>query len=326
MKSRSVFFVVCLFCAWLAGCNGEQTVLSVVVNPLNPNVLYAGATGGGFYKSTDGGATFSRLTQGLSRYNISTIAINPSFATVLYAGTYGDHIYRSVDGARSWMLLSDGLSDNVGTQAINALVMDPQAPEVLYAGTNHGVYKSADGGGQWKAVNMGIGNRFAIALAMDPLESRILIAGTNQGIYRTQDAAATWRLVDQETRSWAVNVLVFSGRNLLYAGTDRGVFVLDFSRRPVTWRSGNDGLRSLFVSALVADVEQPDRLYAGNNDGVHITTDGARSWRLLPGAPGAVTSLAMDTRRAALFVGTTSGLYKGENRGARWTQITLPHE
>jgi len=68
-----------------------------------------------------------------------------------------------------------------GTQAINAIVTDPFIAEVIYVGTNHGVYKTEDGGGEWRSANMGIGNRFVITLALNPRNKKIMMARNSCG-------------------------------------------------------------------------------------------------------------------------------------------------
>jgi len=311
----------------MAGCQRGENVLTVVLNPVNPSVIYVGTTGGGFYKSVDAGDTFTQRTEGLSTYNISAIAVNPALPTLLFAGTYGDRIYRSIDGGAHWMPLPVGLDDNVGTQAVNALAIHPQQTEALYASTNHGVYKSIDNGGAWKAANMGIGNRFGIALALHPGDPRIMAVGTNRGIYISWDAAATWRPAVPETKEWAVNGLIFDPRGNLWAGTDQGVLRLDLTRQPIRWQTQNAGLASSFIVALAADAQSPDTLYVGHRDGIDVTTDGARSWRRLPQSPRAVTSIAINPRDGAiLFAGTAAGLYRSRDRGEHWAPLALHSE
>jgi photosystem II stability/assembly factor-like uncharacterized protein len=308
----------------LPGCSQEAGVLSIVFNPKNSDLLYVGTAGGGFHKSIDGGQTFQALTQGLSRYNITAIAAHPLVSSILYAGTYGDSLYRSIDGGQHWAHWSSGLDDNVGTQAVNAVVIDPQSPDTLYIATNHGVYKSGDGGGRWAAVNMGIGNRFGLVLLPHPDDRRIWIVGTHEGIYQTYDAAARWTRTGTETRDWATNTLLFRRENRLYAGTDHGVFIGNLSVRPVKWESRSRGLSSLFVTALASDGKQPGTLWAGGAGGIDVSEDGGASWRPLPGSPRAVLSLAIDPKNGdLLFAGTASGLYQSRNRGRNWNRKTL---
>lgn len=313
-----------IFLWGMAGCQRGENVLTVVLNPVNPAVVYVGTTGGGFYKSVDAGATFTRRTAGLSRYNISAIVVNPVLPTLLFAGTYGDRIYRSIDGGAHWMPLPVGLDDNVGTQAVNALVIPPHQPEALYAATNHGVYKSTDNGGEWKGMNLGVGNRFGIALVLHPGDHRILAVGTNRGIYVSWDAAVTWRPAVPETKAWAVNSLIFDPRGEVVAGTDQGVLRLNLTENPIRWQTQNTGLTSSFIVALSADAQSPDTLYAGHRDGIDMTVDGARSWRRLPQSPRAVTAIAIDPRNGAvLYAGTAAGLYQSRDHGEHWTPLAL---
>jgi photosystem II stability/assembly factor-like uncharacterized protein len=317
---------VLLFCSFwlLPGCSQEATVLSIVFNPQNSDILYVGTTGGGFHKSVDGGQTFLRMTNGLSRYNVTAIAAHPLVSSILYAGTYGDSLYRSIDGGRYWAHWSSGLDDNVGTQAVNAVVIDPQTPDVLYIATNHGVYKSDDGGSRWQATNMGIGNRFGLALVSHPKDGRIWVVGTHEGIYQTYDAATRWTLTSPQSREWATHTLLWSQENHLYAGTDHGIFMGNLAVRPVKWENRSRNLSSSFVMALVSDGKPPETLWAGGAGGIDVSEDGGASWRPLPGAPRAVSSLAIDPKNGnVLFAGTASGLHQSRNRGKVWARKTL---
>jgi ligand-binding sensor domain-containing protein len=256
------------------------------------------------------------MAEGLSRYNISAIAVNPSIPTVIYAGTYGDSLYRSTDGGGHWMLTHLGLDDNVGTQAVNAVVPDPQVAETLYIGTNHGVYKSEDGGGSWKSANMGIGNRFAIALAMSPRNRNVLVAGTHAGIYKTINGGATWALAPVESKSWAVNALLFDSQETLYAATDRGIHAMTVGSATSRLIGPDDR----FVTALALTASQP--LYAGGHDGVYRMTDSAIP---LSDSPRAVTALVIHPHKSeTLFAGTTHGLYKSDDAGLQWRPLAIP--
>src|SRR6185295_13729871 len=90
---------------------------------------------------------------------IRALASDPQAPATLYAATFENGVFKSIDGAGRWVnvgLLDTGVTD---------LTIDPQTPEIIYAGTIRGVFKSTDGGGSWSAVNTGLTTTFVLYLA-----------------------------------------------------------------------------------------------------------------------------------------------------------------
>ncbi len=136
-------------------------VWSIAFDPLVTGTLYF-ATGGDYssqigavYKSTDGGAHWATKSDGLNGRPISKIVIDPSNSDVLYVGTYqsGDMptsggVLKSLDGGDTWQDAASGVEWGFGF--IRSLVIDPLAPQTLYAGDAwHGLYRTTDGGKTW---------------------------------------------------------------------------------------------------------------------------------------------------------------------------------
>src|SRR2546427_6914130 len=122
------------------GPNGGS-IRALAVDPVTPATLYAGTGGGGVFKSTDGGGSWTAVNTGFyTNLFVTTLAMDPQAPTTLYAGS-GWTVFKSTDGGGSWTAV--GLSFSVTTLAI-----DPQTPATLYAGTyGGGGYKSTNGGG-----------------------------------------------------------------------------------------------------------------------------------------------------------------------------------
>ena len=134
--------------------NGLGRLSCIAFHPTDANTLFVGAASGGFWKSTDNGATWSKSISGMTRLGVSSIVVHPSTPNTIYIGT-GDR-----DGG-----------DAAG----------------------YGVWRSTDGGATWSAHNTGMGNRTVYEILMDPTNSNRLIASTNGSrIYRSLDGGATW--------------------------------------------------------------------------------------------------------------------------------------
>ncbi len=157
-------FVLSLF-FWVAGTgvahaginvwpsNGPEGgyIRPLAINPTDPATVYAGASRGGVFQSTDAGASWTAANSGLTNTVVLALAIDPTTPTTLYAGTEGG-VFKSTDGAGSWTAASSGLTNTV----ILALAIDLTTSTTLYAGTNGGVFKSTNGGGTWSPMNTGL--------------------------------------------------------------------------------------------------------------------------------------------------------------------------
>lgn len=199
-------------------------VVTVTGVASNPNLFYAGAVGGGVWKSTDEGITWRNISDGKipgPSSSIGAIAVAPSDAKVLYAGTGetdirsdvipGDGIYKSADAGKSWQYA--GLRE---THSTSAIVVDPKDAGIIYAASmghvfapnpERGVFKSTDGGTTWKKILFVDDKTGAICLVMDPNNASVLYAamwqaqrmpwgllsgGAGSGIYKTSDGGEHW--------------------------------------------------------------------------------------------------------------------------------------
>ncbi len=188
------------------------------------NLFYAGAVGGGVWKSTDEGITWRNISDGKlpgPSSSIGAIAVAPSNPMILYAGTGetdirsdvipGDGIYKSTDAGKSWQYA--GLRE---THSTSAIVVDPKTADVVYAASmghvfasnpERGVFKSSDGGKSWKKILYVDDKTGAICLVMDPNNPSVLYAtmwqavrmpwglssgGPGSGIYKTTDGGEHW--------------------------------------------------------------------------------------------------------------------------------------
>lgn len=177
--------------------------LGAASSPGRPNEYYFGATGGGLWKTTDGGQEWSSVTDGqISSSSIGAVAVAETNPDIIYIGggetqlrgsiTQGDGVYKSVNGGKTWRHL--GLKE---TQAISRIRIHPTNPDIVYVaalghpyGDNEerGVFKSIDGGNTWKKVLYVSPKAGAADLIIDRTNPKILYASTWQ-VYRK-----TWKM------------------------------------------------------------------------------------------------------------------------------------
>jgi photosystem II stability/assembly factor-like uncharacterized protein len=163
MVKRSIISTLLAFSLWLssglvgpvalADCPQWMPIISpgggwiydLVLDPSNPNTLYAGKNGEGVFKSTNGGDSWHPINSGLTNLEVRALVIDPTQPQTLYAGT-GGGVFKSTDGGSSWSAVNTGLTN----LKVWALAIDPLRPNWIYAGThNGGVFKSTNGGGNW---------------------------------------------------------------------------------------------------------------------------------------------------------------------------------
>jgi photosystem II stability/assembly factor-like uncharacterized protein len=187
----------------------------------DPMILYVGFATGGLWKSTDGGIHWRSLMDNLPNENIGAIGLAPSDDNILYVGTgeannrqsssIGNGVWGSTDGGKTWTHL--GLEDS---QAIGRIVVDPTNPQIVYVAvaghlfgqnTERGIFKSTDGGKNWKKSKYIDPDTGFTDLAIDPSNPKVLYAtslqrrrtwwgynggGPGSGLWKTTNGGDTW--------------------------------------------------------------------------------------------------------------------------------------
>lgn len=159
------------------------------IDPSNPSVVYAALSGRGVFKSSDAGATWMTISNGLTNTFVTAIGVDPSDGSRVYVGTQVG-VFRSADGGGLWELASNGLAE----AKIVALVIDPTVPETLYAGTaDAGVFKSSDRGDTWTSINTDLANLNVRSLSLDASTSpATLLAGVEgDGVLTIQSTVSS---------------------------------------------------------------------------------------------------------------------------------------
>jgi photosystem II stability/assembly factor-like uncharacterized protein len=203
-----------------AGMSGRITTIDAVVD--NPNIIYLGAASGGVWKTDNAGSAWTPVFDDQPIQNIGAIAIQQSNPSVVWAGTgegnprnsinLGEGMYKTLDGGKTWKRM--GLEK---TRNIHRILIDPNNPDIVYAGAignpyaehpERGVFKTTDGGQTWQKIlytndTSGIGD-----MVMDPSNSNKIFAamwqhrrtpwsftsgGSGSGLYMTVDGGKNWK-------------------------------------------------------------------------------------------------------------------------------------
>ena len=182
--------------------------VDVEFNPGEPSVLYAamwraerkpwtiisGAKEGGIYRSTDGGATWTKLTRGLpdglvGKGNIAVSKANPRRVYVLLEAKPGMGLYRSDDGGESFTMVSNNPQLSTRSFYYTTIGADPTNADVVYAGAE-GYFKSVDGGRTWTTMRTPHGDNHDIWI--NPTDGRIMIQANDGGVNVSLNGGRTW--------------------------------------------------------------------------------------------------------------------------------------
>ncbi|HEX7325745.1 MAG TPA: hypothetical protein VF292_10400 [Rhodanobacteraceae bacterium] len=192
--------------------SGDQ----VLIDPKNPQIVYAtmwqqqqapwengqfGGTDGGIYKSTDGGTTWTKLTQGLPAVQQALLAIAPSDPNRIYASVSsgpgapdgGVTLYRSDNAGASWARVTNDPrpAERVGGGDLPVLVVDPKNPNVVYSDTPV-LWRSTDGGKTWTGFKGAPGGDDYQHLWINPNNPNTMAVVADQGMAVTENDGKTW--------------------------------------------------------------------------------------------------------------------------------------
>ncbi len=197
-----------------------------VFHPTRTEMIYIATTVGAFY-TKDGGREWEERMAGMKEVHIVvSIAINQKDPRVLYAGTTGG-MYRSDDAATSWKKINHGLipeTELMGAMAlgVNAIMLDPGNPAILYAGTTKGLFRTANRGEQWERIGQTMPDPFVSSILIHPTDPASLYIGGPGGVWMSGDSGNGWQAMNRGLTTLNIRSLAMSPRDprTLYAGTN----------------------------------------------------------------------------------------------------------
>jgi photosystem II stability/assembly factor-like uncharacterized protein len=313
----------------------------------NPMLFYMGATGGGVWKTTNGGSTWENISDGYFGGSIGAIAVSKSHNNIIYVGcgevtvrgnvSYGTGMYKSKDGGRSWS--SIGLPDS---RHIARIRIHPKNPDIVYAavlgdlykGTQErGVYKTIDGGKTWERVLFANQDAGAVDLVLDPVDSDIIYfssGGEGSTLWKSKDAGKTWEDLSKSS-GFPTGTLGIIGVTVSPVDPDRvwaiienengGVFRSEDGGSNWTKTNSDRSLRqrAWYYSRIYADPQDVDRVYV-MNVAYHSSSDGGKTFKARYAPHGDHHDLWIapeDPKR--MIIGDDGGAQVTYDRGDSWS-------
>ena len=274
------------------GLEKSERIANIIVNPKNSNEIFVAVLGAlwsdsnerGVYKSSDGGVTWENILYLNESTGCADLAMDPSNPNILYASMWefrrtgwsfnsgGDNsaLYKSVDGGKNWNKIHNGFPEGkLGRLAIGVAKSNPKTLYTVIESEKNedkGLYKSVDGGENWKQMN----NDFGITvrpfyfsrIVVDPKDENVVVKA---GLYGSisKDGGETFENLGSMHPDIHDMVFDINNSDIMYVGTDGGVY-----------RSWNKGVTMEIVENLPlsqfyhisVDNDEPYNIYGGLQD------------------------------------------------------------
>jgi len=308
------------------GPNRGGRSLGSAGSPSRPNEYYFGATGGGLWKTVDGGTEWKPVTDGqVTSSSVGAVAVAETNPDIVYIGmgevqlrgsiTQGDGVYKTEDGGETWKHL--GLEQ---TQAVARIRIHPTNPDIVYVaalghpyGDNEqrGVFKSTDGGANWEKVLYVSAKAGAVDLIIDRTNPEVIYA-------------STWEVQRKAWKMWGGG-----GDSKLWKSSDGGTNWTDLT--------SNTGMPAEPIGKIGVTVSPVDsnRVWAiveANEGGVFRSDDAGKTWtrtneeRKLRQRAFYYSRIYADPLDKETVYCLNTGFYKSTDGGKTFdTTIKVPH-
>jgi hypothetical protein len=163
---------------------GVGRVTAFAVESGNTNHIIIGANTGGVWRTVDGGANWTVLTDDMTTLNVYAVAMNPTNAAEYFWGTSNGVIFKSSDSGSTWNILAD-----VGDGVVNKILIDPTNTAKMYCTTTAGIFKSIDSGANWARVNPAATSGYDIEFK--PGDTNVIYASGDQ-FFKSTDGGLTF--------------------------------------------------------------------------------------------------------------------------------------
>lgn len=292
-------------------------VVDIAVNPKNKSEYYVAAGHGSLWKTINNGTSFTPIFDGQVSYSIGKVEIDPSNSNIVWVGTgesnsqsnviYGDGIYKSEDAGKSWKNMGLKTSEHIG-----GIVIDPNNSNIVYVaaygsmrneGGERGIYKTMDGGNNWRRVlNISDYTGF-YEIHMDPRNSATLYAvshqrqlknytvirgGAESAVYKSVDSGATWKKIMNGLPTEDVGRIGMAispvNPDMLYALVEAkdGAGTYKSVDRGASWTKQSSYISTypFYMQKLFCDPKDAGRIYSMDVQN-KVSDDGGKTWRNL---------------------------------------------
>ena len=297
-----------------------SSIHAFAADPSDPNVAYAGVWGGGTWKTSDGGASWTLLPE--APVSAAALAVDPDDSQTVYATDRTQPVlWQSADGGQHWWRRFHAGS---AYSRLQTLAIDPHHADTVYVSAfKPGGYGAE--GSLFRVTCAGYADvtgslpRVVISLGVSPDQPGLILASTHvYGLYRSADDGQTWQVVEDSLPKVGFNTLAWEpDSGAVWGGACSGSFP-DYLRppglpngdaEPGLYRSTDGGQTWTHVLTGVVGkgfAFAPRAIYAAAGNDVYLSTDGGQTWIPQPGGPSLGYS-AVAVGEGQIYVGTLGG-------------------
>lgn len=241
----------------LSGTSWSQIIggdgMECFIDRTNNNVMYGEVYNGDFYRSTNGGGTFTNIVSGLTGSGgwVTPWCQDPVVANTLYAGY--SQVFKSTNQGTSWAQIGT-LS---GSGSIVSIDVAPSNTQVIYVARSNAIYKTTNGGSTWTAITgtLPVASAAITYIEIDPTDANnvwVTFSGYSSGnkVYVTTNGGTSWTNFSTGLPNIPVNCIVYQNSTAdgVYVGTDVGVYYRDNTY--TSWQPYFTGLPNVIVDEL----------------------------------------------------------------------------
>ncbi|WP_289644186.1 WD40/YVTN/BNR-like repeat-containing protein [Maribacter aestuarii] len=328
--------------------------------PGEPNLFYFGATGGGVWKTLDGGRTWENISDGYFGGSIGAVEVAKSDPNVIYVGggektlrgnvSSGYGIWKTENAGKTWV--SAGLKNSRHVPRIRVHPTDYNTVYTAVLGniykptTERGIYKSTDGGQNWKQVLFVNDQAGAVDLTFDPNNPRILYASTwraqrtpyslssggeGSALWKSTDSGETWSEISKN-EGFPKDTLGIIGVTVSPKNSERVWAIVENKEKGGLYRSDDGGKkwtqvnserklrqRAWYYTRVYADTEDEDVVYVLNVR-YHKSTDGGKSFNTFNAPHGDHHDLWIAPENSKrMIIGDDGGAQVSYDGGETWS-------
>lgn len=315
---------------------GVGRITAIAVEPTNQQLIYAGSPGGGLWKTTNGGSSWTPKGDQFGNMNIWSIAIDPTNSNIVYIGNSVGEIYKSTNGATSFTKIMDQNSGRVTDILIN-----PSNTSVIHAALRYnGLFRTTNGGTSWTEV---------INTSIEDVEykpgSTTTIYACGNDFYRSTNSGTSFTKVTSGISSNERMKLAVSPANsnyvyivqkkgggfgYLYRSTNSGVsFAVRTDHTAGTNYIGAQGSRDMAIAVSNTNINEVHiggfNMYKSTNGGSSFAKE--CDWYYPSTTSGTYAYVHADIEvmqyiNGSIFVGSDGGIFKSTNAGGDFADLT----
>lgn len=322
---------------------GTGRVSGIAFHPTDANTIYAGAANGGFWKSTNKGASWITTTDAMATLGVADIAVDQGSPHTIYLGT-GDRdafdanglgVYKSTDNGATFTASNTGIAN----LTVNKVLVNKLRNQTIVIATNNGVYISYNSGGSW-ALKSGGGLNFK-DLKYCPNDTNTMYGTVGGNFYKSTNAGGTWAINNTGLSTPASNRVRMaiavteanpnvvylvgatgSGLDAIYKSTDKGATFVSKATTPTMF--GNQGWYDIAIESSNTD---ENIVYVGGNLNIYKSTNSgstyveASDWTGSgsPWVHADIHYLGRNPLNNELWVGSDGSIDYTTNEGASYT-------